>query len=173
MNHRRRPGLRRAAVALTALAFFGTGCTPTHEGVLAVERVQDGGVRLLLAHCPGYVARDFSVIADTGDDGELAGWSVHNRSWTASAQDIRVFQDPPEGWLTTSGELTALRRGVLYIANVDGSIGDRGVRGQVPFTVEDLEGLKSGEVLTWDGGNKNTKTGRKDFLDGDPARCKP
>jgi hypothetical protein len=173
MIRRRRPGRRYAAVASIALAFFGTGCTPAPKGVLAVERVQDGGIRLLLADCPGYVARDISVVADTDDDGELVDWSVHNSGWTGSVHDIRVFQDPPEGWRSTGGKLTALRKGVPYVANVDGSMGNRGLRGRVPFTVEDLAGLKSGEVLTWAGGDKNTKTDRDDFLHGDPDRCKP
>ena len=46
----RRPGLGHAAVALAALAFFAAACdTPAPKGVLAVERTEDGGARLLLA----------------------------------------------------------------------------------------------------------------------------
>ncbi|MDP9845468.1 hypothetical protein [Streptosporangium lutulentum] len=170
---RRRPGRGYAVVASIALAFFGTGAHPCRKPSSPSNGVQDGGVRLLVADCPGYVARDFSVIADTGDDGEPVGWSVHNGGWTGSVHDIRVFQDPPEGWRSTGGELTALREGVPYVANVAGSAGNRGLRGRVPFAVEDLAGLKSGEVLTWAGGDKNTKTDRDDFLNGDPDRCTP
>ncbi|MCC5575899.1 hypothetical protein IMZ11_09635 [Microtetraspora sp. AC03309] len=174
MMRRRRPGLGYTAVALATLAFFGVACgTPAPKGILAVERAQDGGVRLLLADCPGYVAQDVSVIADTDDDSELVDWSVHNSGRTSSVRDIQVFQGPPEGWRTTGDTLTALREGVPYVANVNGNVGGRGLRGRVPFTVEDLKGLGSGEVLTWNGGDKNVKTDRDDFLHGDPDRCKP
>ncbi|MFC4591014.1 hypothetical protein [Sphaerisporangium corydalis] len=173
MTRGRRRGLGYAAVALLALAFSGAGCTPAPKGVLAVERLEGGGARLLLAGCPGYLARDFSVIADTGDDGEAAAWSVHNGGWTAGVRDIRVFQDPPEGWVSTGGTLTELRKGVPYVAGVNGGVRNRGLNGRVPFTAEDLAALEPGEVLTWAGGEKNTTTARDVFLHGDLVRCEP
>ncbi len=173
MIRRRRPGLGYAAAALLALASFGTGCTtPAPKGVLAVERVQDGGVRLLLAGCPGYVARDFSVFADTEDDAS-SDWSVHNGGQTGAVDGVQLFQPPPQGWTSTGGNLTALQKGVPYVATVNGTVGDRGLRGRVPFTSDDLSGLKNGEVLTWNGGNRNTTSNRDDFLQADPTRCKP
>ena len=175
MSRRRRPWLGCASVALTALAFFGAGCDtppPAPKGVLAVERGQDGGVRLLLGGCPGFAARDFSVLDDT-EGGDLVSWSVHNDGWTGVGARRTGLPGSTRGLAVHGRPLTALRKGVPYVANVNGSMGDRGLKGRVPFTVEDLEGLKSGEVLTWAGGDKNTKTSRDDFLRGDPARCRP
>jgi hypothetical protein len=166
------PGLARAAVALLALVSFGAGCTPAPKGVLAVERAEDGGVRLLLADCPGYLAGDFSVLAD-GTGGELVDWGVHNGGSPTSVRDVRVFQDPPQGWRVTGDRLTALRQGVPYVAEVSGSVGNRRLESRVPFTVGDLAAVKSGEVLTWAGGEKNVTVSRDAFLRGDPDRCTP
>ncbi|MFC7383052.1 hypothetical protein [Sphaerisporangium rhizosphaerae] len=180
MIRRRGPGLTRGAAALTALAAlvsFGAGCTPAPKGVLAVERAADGGARLLLADCPGYLAKDFSVLADTDTGGTGGGgpaaWSVHNGGWTSSVRAIRLFQNPPAGWRATGSELTALREGVPYVATVSGAMGERSLKGRVPFTAADLAGLGNGQVLASDGGDGNTTMGRDDFLRGDPDRCRP
>ncbi|MEU7882419.1 hypothetical protein [Microbispora bryophytorum] len=176
MTRGRRPGRGRTAVALAALAFFGAACdttAPTPKGVLAVERAEDGGVRLLLGGCPGYVARDFSVLEDTDDDGELVTWSVHNGGWTGSVNEIRLFQAPPEGWRSTDDSLTALREGVPYVATVNGTAGDLSLRSRVPFTAADLAGLGGGQVLAWAGGEETMKTDRDVFMRADPDRCRP
>ncbi|MGI5158535.1 hypothetical protein [Microbispora sp. CA-102843] len=174
MTRRRRPGSGYAAAALTALAFFAAACdsTPTPKGVLAVERAEDGGVRLLLAGCPGYVARDLSVLEDT-EGGETVAWSVHNGGAGAAVRDIRAFQAPPEGWRSTDDSLTALREGVPYVATVNGFVDGRNLRGRVPFTAADLAGLGGGQVLAWAGGDETVKTGRDAFLRADPDRCRP
>lgn len=170
----RRPGLWFRAALLAALAFFATACdsAPEPKGVLGVERAADGGVRLLLGGCPGYMADGFSVLADT-EGGALVAWSVHNDGWTSSVQDVGVFQAPPEGWQTTNDSLTALRDGVPYVATVSGSVNSRGVRGRVPFTASDLAGLGSGQVLAWAGGEETLKISRDVFLRADPDRCRP
>ncbi|MEV4461211.1 hypothetical protein [Microbispora sp. NPDC049633] len=174
MTRRRRPGPGRTAAALAALAFFASACdsTPEPKGVLAVERAEDGGVRLLLAECPGYVAKDFSVLEDTGD-GDTVAWSVHNGGWTSSVRDVRLFQAPPEGWRAADGTLTALRDGVPYVATVNGTSGGRSLRGRVPFTTADLAGLGGGQVLAWAGGDETMKTDRDGFLHAGPGRCRP
>lgn len=164
-----------AALAFSALAFSAAGCTTTPEpkGVLAVERAEDGGVRLLLAGCPGYAARDFTVLEDTDDAGEAVTWSVHNGGAGAAVRDVRAFQAPPEGWRTTEDGLTALREGVPYVATVNGVVGGRALRGRVPFTTKDLAGLGGGEVLAWTGGDGTMKADRDDFLHADSDRCTP
>ncbi|MEU6430676.1 hypothetical protein ABZ860_32675 [Microbispora sp. NPDC046973] len=174
MTRRRRPGAGYTAAALTALAFFAAACdgTPSPKGVLAVERAEDGGVRLLLADCPGYVARDFSVLEDT-EGGDTVSWSVHNGGAGAAVRDVRVFQAPPEGWRSTDDSLTALREGVPYVATVNGFANGRNLRGRVPFTPADLAGLGGGQVLAWAGGDETVKTGRDAFLRADPDRCRP
>ncbi|TQS28279.1 hypothetical protein [Microbispora sp. KK1-11] len=174
MTRRRRPGPGYAAAALTALAFFSAACdsTPAPKGVLGVERTEDGGVRLLLADCPGYAARDFSVLEDT-EGGDTMSWSVHNGGAGAAVRDVRAFQAPPEGWRSTDDSLTALREGVPYVATVNGFVNGRNLRGRVPFTAADLAGLGGGQVLAWAGGDDTVKTGRDAFLRADPDRCRP
>lgn len=175
MTRGRRPGLGRTAAALTALAFFAAGCDnapPEPKGVLAVERAEDGGVRLLLADCPGYAARDFSVLEDT-EGGDTLSWSVHNGGAGAAVRDVRAFQDPPEGWRVTDDSLAALREGVPYVATVNGFADGRNLRGRVPFTTADLAGLGDGQVLAWAGGDETVKTARDAFLHAGPDRCRP
>ncbi|GAB3160881.1 hypothetical protein [Microbispora hainanensis] len=170
----RRPGLGYAAAVLAALAFFATACdsTPAPKGVLGVERAEDGGVRLLLADCPGYAARDFTVLEDT-EGGDLLTWNVHNSGGGATVRDVRALQAPPEGWRTTDDSLTALREGVPYVATVNGFMNGRNLRGRVPFTAADLAGLGDGQVLAWAGGDETVKTTRDAFLRTDPDRCRP
>ncbi|MEV1201878.1 hypothetical protein [Microbispora rosea] len=170
----RRPGPGYAAAALAALAFFAAACdsAPAPKGVLAVERAEDGGVRLLLAGCPGYAARDFSVLEDT-EGGDTVAWSVHNGGAGAAVGDVRAFQAPPEGWRSTDDSLTALREGVPYVASVNGFVNGRNLRARVPFTAEDLAGLGGGQVLAWAGGDETLKTSRDAFLRADPDRCRP
>lgn len=174
MTRRRRPGPGYAAAALTALAFFAAACdgTPEPKGVLAVERAEDGGVRLLLADCPGYAARDFTVLEDT-EGGRTLTWSVHNGGTGAAVRDIRAFQAPPEGWRRTDDSLTALREGVPYVATVNGYADGVNLRGRVPFTTADLAGLGDGQVLAWAGGDETVKTARDAFLHAGPDRCRP
>ncbi|QIQ05395.1 hypothetical protein [Streptomyces liangshanensis] len=157
--------------ALFALSLLGAGCTPGPKGVLAVERTADGEVGLLVAECPGYQARIFSVLAD--DEGEaLLSWAVFNLSRTKSLGGVRLFAPAPEGWETDRDNLKKLAEGVPYVAKVDGSVRERGLDGRVAFTLDDLDGVKKGQVLIADGDGAKA-VDREDFLRPDSDRCEP
>ncbi|MFJ2558734.1 MULTISPECIES: hypothetical protein [unclassified Streptomyces] len=169
----RRTRTTATAVVLFALAVFGAGCSPAPKGILAVERAEGGGVRLLLASCPGYLAQNFSVLADVPGD-TLVNWMVSNTSWTESVGSMRVFGPLPKGWRSASGNLlTELRGGVPYSASVRGSMGNRGLDDMVDFTLADLDGLKDEQVLIAEDGGGNKTVDREDFLRADSDKCEP
>jgi hypothetical protein len=163
--------LGRAGIGLLCLALLASACgSPAPKAILAVGPDQDGGVRLLLARCPGYQATDVTVFADV--EGDTGRWSVSSDGGTG-VRDLRALQNPPEGWRSTGSGLTALEDGVPYVAKVDGGVGNRVVKGRVPFTLADVRELGEGQVLAWSGGEESEAVDEADFLRPSEERCRP
>lgn len=66
--------------------------------------------------------------------------------------------------------MIALRSPGTYVAKVRGAVGSSALDGRLSFTVEDLEKLDAGQVLTAE--NKKVMD-RAEFLKPSQERCKP
>jgi len=163
---------RRALGAgiLLALAWLGTGCSPAPQAVIAVERESGGTLRLLTPDCPGMVIGDYSVIRDDEHDAELRNWAIHNTSWTQSLGSVRIFE-VPKGWKAYADDLDPLAKGIPYMATMDASVSGKGLEGNVPFTLDQVGKLKSGEVLVSDGDKGSKAVSRADFLRDGKKAC--
>lgn len=162
--------MRAAFSAAMILSVIGiSGCSPASAPLLAVEKTEAGGTRLLIAPCPGYRALALSVFSDS-ETGPLGLWSLSNKARVGSPGEVELFT-PPGGWDVNTTTLTELRNPDPYVAKVDGAIETRGLDGRVEFTVEKINNLGAGEVLT---GTKGEKVmDRAKFLKPSSGRCKP
>jgi hypothetical protein len=149
---------------LIALACLGTACSPADQPVIAVEAA-GGGVRLLVPHCRAQVVRSFSVFEDDEKSTRLRSWAISNNSWTKSISGVRVFKEPA-GWDTYANTLDPLRSGIPYVATMDASVSGKGLKGRVPFSLDDITALEKGQVLVMDGRSGNKSVSRSDFLHG-------
>ncbi|MFD8978425.1 hypothetical protein [Streptomyces sp. NPDC059564] len=157
---------------LVAAALFASGlmgCGPAPKSLLAVERAEGGGVRLLIASCADYDVDYVSVFLDS--DAADESWRLSNRSSLGAPGQIELFE-PLDGWMVDQkSNLTELRTPGTYVAKVDGAITSRGLNGRVSFTLASLEKLDAGKVISGTRGDQ--VMGRSDFLKPSPDRCKP
>lgn len=156
-------------IGVILLAQWLVGCGPAPESLLAVERTESGGTRLLVAPCPAYNIHDVSVLRDIEVD-PLELWSVVRDGPNGSPSQIDLFT-APSGYSVDDARLTSLQGPEAYSAEVRGTVGTHNLRGEVRFTVEQLGKLGAGKVLTGTKGDKVMD--RAKFLKASSDRCEP
>ncbi|MFC9825165.1 hypothetical protein ACFWG6_32060 [Streptomyces erythrochromogenes] len=163
--------IRRGAALLIGTilsAQAATGCTPAPQALLAAERNESGGIRLLVTPCPDFKLGQMSVFLDDAAAPE-AHWSLTRESDANTPSQINLLS-PPAGYKVNAATLTEIQPSKAYVAAIDGSIGTKGVSGRLPFSLEKIAKLSPDEVLTGLHGDKVVN--RKDFLKSPPSRCK-
>ncbi|MEU6211877.1 hypothetical protein ABZ891_18485 [Streptomyces sp. NPDC047023] len=145
-----------------------TGCTPAPQALLAAEHNGSGGIRLLVAPCPGFKIRGVSVFLN-GNADPSARWSVIRETGPGTPSEIDLFS-PPDGYQAKEATLAEIQPLKKYTATIRGSIGTKALSGHVDFSLEKVEKLEAGKVTTGLDGNKVAS--RKDFLKSPPPRCK-
>lgn len=145
-----------------------TGCTPAPQALLAAERNESGGIRLLVAPCPEFSIWGISVILDD-DAAPDARWALIREKGASTPSQINLLS-PPDGYKVNDSTLTEFQPSKKYSAAIDGSIGSKGLSGYVDFSLEKIDKLSPGKVLTGLHGDKVVN--RKDFLKSPPSRCK-
>ncbi|MFJ9943000.1 hypothetical protein [Streptomyces erythrochromogenes] len=145
-----------------------TGCTPAPQELLAAERNESGGIRLLAAPCPGFKMGRISVFLDD-DAAPEADWSLMSESGANTPPQIDLFS-PPEGYKVNAATLTEIHPSKAYVATIRGSVGTKGISGHLPFSPKKIDELDPGKVLTGLHGDKLMN--RKDFLKSPRGKCK-
>ncbi|MFD6890208.1 hypothetical protein [Streptomyces sp. NPDC059957] len=157
-------------VGAVLLAQLVVGCTPAPEALLAVERTESGGTRLLMAPCPDFRFRSVTVFHNV-DEPELKKWTVSRDGMTGLLGQIDLFT-PPDGFKVTESTLTSLESTGEYVANVRGVVGvEDSLTGKLSFTVDKVNKLSAGKVLT--GVNGDKVMDRAKFMKSSSERCKP
>ena len=129
---------------LAAVLLLGglAACSPEPLPVLGLAVVEDRPV-VVLVPCNGY-----SEVSVYPRDGDSTGPNLQWRADASSVTEVTelvLLAEPPPGWQGAAAA-GALRPQVQY--NLSGASGS-GAR-TVPFTLEDLQGLPAGRVLTAD-----------------------
>lgn len=118
------------------LAQLVVGCSPAPKALLAVERTETGGTRLLMAPCPDFRFRSVTVFHDYDDGPQIKTWTVSRERMAGSFEQIDLFT-PPKGFKVTEETLTSLENYGEYIAGVDGSVeGEGSLRGELHFSAK-------------------------------------
>ncbi|MFD0375699.1 hypothetical protein [Streptomyces sp. NPDC127112] len=165
---KRRAVATLAVVAITAVA--AVGCSPAPKALLAVERTDMGGARVLVAPCPEYSAQLLSVAGSGGNIG-FKRWAIVNDAMGGPLDSVELFS-APQGWSVAESELSDLKGGRTYTVVLDGGVRGMGLDGEVSFTPDRFEALKPGQVLVRDG--KGARTIKKsEFMKNDSGRCTP
>ncbi|MFJ9943002.1 hypothetical protein [Streptomyces erythrochromogenes] len=163
--------LRRGSALLIGTilsAQAATGCTPAPQELLAAERNESGGIRLLVAPCPDFGMRGISVFVDDEAAPE-AHWSLIRESGASTPPQINLFS-PPEGYKVDIATLTEIRPSTSYSARIRGSIGSKSISGYVDFSLEKIDKLSPDKVLVGPHGGKVVS--REGFLKSPPSACK-
>ncbi|MFF9053083.1 hypothetical protein ACF09Z_18255 [Streptomyces erythrochromogenes] len=160
----------RRMLGAALLLWMTVGCTPTAKAILAVEPASGGGVRVLIAPCPGYDVQQFSAIT-AGGAGGLQRWAVSNDAMAGPLADMELFVVPP-GWSADESTLQGLQDGEEHVLTVVGAVRGRGLDGKVRFRPDRVAALKPGQVLVSDDGETKAIS-RSQFMKADSARCEP
>ncbi|MEU3404591.1 hypothetical protein ABZ766_11660 [Streptomyces sp. NPDC006670] len=164
---------RRAATIVAVgsiVAAMAVGCSPAPKALLAIERTEAGGARVLVAPCPEYSAQLISLSSSGGTTG-FKRWSLVNDAMGGPLDSVELFS-ALQGWSVAEAELSDLKGGREYTVVLDGGVKGRGLDGEITFTPDGFEALKAGQVLVRDGkGSKVTK--KSEFMKKDGDRCTP
>ncbi|MFE9469232.1 hypothetical protein ACFYNW_37495 [Streptomyces virginiae] len=166
-----RRALRRGSALLIGTilsAQAATGCTPAPQELLAAERNESGGIRLLVAPCPDFKMGGISVFVDDAA-APKAKWALMRESDANTPSQINLFS-PPEGYKVNTATLTELQPSTSYSAVIRGSIGSDPLTGYADFSLEKIDKLSPGKVLVGPHGGKVVS--RKGFLKSPPSACK-
>lgn len=167
-------GMPRRTVTVLAvmpiLAALAVGCTPAPKELLAVERTQGGGARVLIAPCADFDVLQFSAFSE-GNSGGYPRWAVINDAMRGPLTEIDLFS-APQGWSVTEETLRDVRAAGKYTMTLDGAVHGRGLDGRISFTSSQFESLPPGEVLVADNGSAKS-TQKSNFMKEDSGRCKP
>ncbi|MFG2292894.1 hypothetical protein [Streptomyces sp. NPDC048603] len=144
-----------------------SACTRAPEPLLAVEGTPTGTVRLLMAPCPNLDVYQVSVFRDE-EGGELEMWAATSKLSPGSPGQVELLS-APAGWQIYESTLKDLSRPGKYIADMSGAVEGSSLDGRVTFTAEELQELKSGQVITGIHGGK--KVDRDKFMKVDQKRC--
>ncbi|MFE3553351.1 hypothetical protein ACFXKW_00480 [Streptomyces sp. NPDC059193] len=132
-----------------------------------MERGEDGGIRLLVARCPGTEFGGLSVYSRQGQPSR--GWRVRRDGAAGLPGQIDLFTAPP-GYTVTDATLQELSDSEEYAAVVRGvAHGKDAVDGRLVFTLRQVDVLGSGKVLTGIEGDKVMD--RAKFLKPSSAQC--
>ncbi|RKS97220.1 hypothetical protein BX286_7034 [Streptomyces sp. 3211.6] len=164
---------KRAAATVAAgsiMAATAVGCSPAPKALLAVERTDTGGARVLIAPCPEYSAQMLSVSSSGGTIG-FKRWSLVNDAMGGPLDSVELFSKP-KGWSVAESELSDLKGGREYTVVLVGGVRGRGLGGEISFTPDEFVALKPGQVLVRDG--KGSKAAKKsEFMKKNSDRCTP
>ncbi|QES48726.1 hypothetical protein DEJ50_13715 [Streptomyces venezuelae] len=95
-------------------------------------------------------------------------WAVSSNLSPGSPGEVELFSTP-SGWHVYESTLRDLSRPGKYVANLDGAVKGSSLEGRVVFTVEKLQALNAGEVVTGISGDKIMD--RSEFMKADAKRC--
>ncbi|MFD5619675.1 hypothetical protein [Streptomyces yangpuensis] len=157
------------SVGMVLMAHWAVGCTPGSKALIAVERNESGGVRLLVSPCPEFGIRTISVFLDD-DTAPAEDWSLKKEGAGVFPSRIDLFA-PPVGYKVDKGTLTELKPANSYVAEIAGEVGSKPLSGRVEFSLEGIGELRSGQVLT--GVRGGAVMDRKEFMEAPPGDCKP
>jgi hypothetical protein len=162
-----------AVGVVVTMAAVAAACTAPPDARVAVS-YPDGQVEVLAYLCQGQVVTFIRVFETDGGDNSR-GWVVGppisspgRPDYAEANQLLRVKPfDTPAGWETVDNTLSVLEPETRYTVGF-ATVGGRDSR--IRFTLEDLEDLRPGEVLTGIV-NRERVVSDSDFVDAAEQDC--
>ncbi|MFJ9943001.1 hypothetical protein [Streptomyces erythrochromogenes] len=155
--------------ALLVVQWAVAGCAPAERPLLAVERLENGGTRLLLARCSH--ARYSSLSIHETQRQPSRRWALQGETPAASLPEQIDLFTAPVGFIVKEGALAELTDSGGYTVVTSALVEVQGViDGRLRFTPEKLEKLETGKVLT--GRKGETVMDRSRFLKPSASQCK-